>query len=169
MGDFSRAVQSFQRASGREPSLAKAHYYAGLALLRWQHFDEAQQEFNAELKLAPDDAEAAVGLSYIYVQQGKQAAAIELLQSASVHHPENGNAHYQLGKLLLDGGKIEEAVAQLEAAVRELPQTDYVHYQLQTAYRKQARNSDADRELAIYKELKAKNRASTVPRPPERP
>lgn len=169
MGDFSRAVQSFHRASGREPSLVKAHYYAGLALLRWQHFDEAREEFNAELKLTPDDADAAVGLSYIYVQQGKQSAAIELLQAASARHPENGNAHYQLGKLLLDGGNVQEAVVQLEAAVRELPQTDYVHYQLQTAYRKQARNSEADRELAIYKELKAKNRASTVPRPSERP
>jgi phage protein D len=69
----------------------------------------------------------------------------------------------------LDGGKIQEAVAQLEIAARELPQSDYVHYQLQTAYRKESKTSDADRELQIYKELKAKNRASTVPRPMERP
>jgi predicted Zn-dependent protease len=80
-------------------------------------------------------------------------------------HPENGNGHYQLGKLLLDVGKVEDAVTHLEAAVRALPQTDYVHYQLQTAYRKESRTADADRELQIYKELKAKNRELTVPRP----
>jgi len=46
-----------------------------------------------------------------------------------------------------------------------MPQSDYVHYQLQAAYRKESRLADADRELQIYKDLKAKNRETTVPRP----
>jgi hypothetical protein len=33
-----------------------------------------------------------------------------------------------------------------------------MHYQLQAAYRKESRIADADRELEIYKELKAKQR-----------
>jgi predicted Zn-dependent protease len=45
-------------------------------------------------------------------------------------HPGNGNAQYQLGKLLLDAGKVQEAVTHLEAAARALPQSDYVHYHL---------------------------------------
>jgi hypothetical protein len=48
-------------------------------------------------------------------------------------------------------------------------QTDYVHYQLQAAYGKESRTAEADRELQICKELKAKNRALTVPRPMELP
>lgn len=169
MGDFSRAVQAFHRALNNDPSLARAHYYAGLAQLRWEHSDEAEEEFNAALKLAPDDADATIGLGYVCVQRRKQAEAIELFRSVTTHHPENGNGHYQLGKLLLEGGKIQEAVAELEVAARELPQNDYVHYQLQAAYRKESRTADADRELQVYKELKARNRASTVPRPMERP
>ena len=113
--------------------------------------------------------DAKIGLGYVYVQQGKQSEAIELFRSVIATHPKNGNAHYQLGKLLLDAGNVQEAVAHLEAAARELPQTDYVHYQLQTAYRKESRTAEADRELQIYRELKAKNRALTVPRPMERP
>jgi tetratricopeptide (TPR) repeat protein len=169
MGDFSRAVQAFHRALDGDPSLARAHYYAGLAQLRWEHSNEAEEEFNAALKWAPDDADATIGLGYVCVQRRKQAEAIVLFRSVTTHHPENGNGHYQLGKLLLEGGKIQEAVAELEAAARELPQNDYVHYQLQAAYRKESRIADADRELQIYKELKAKNRESTVPRPMERP
>jgi tetratricopeptide (TPR) repeat protein len=165
MADYSRAVQSFHRALERDPSLAKAHYFAGLAQLHWEHTNEAQEEFNAALKLTPDDADVKVGLGYVYVQRGEQAKAIELFRSVVATHPENGNGHYQLGKLLLDVGKVEDAVTHLEAAVRALPQTDYVHYQLQTAYRKESRTADADRELQIYKELKAKNRELTVPRP----
>jgi predicted Zn-dependent protease len=74
-----------------------------------------------------------------------------------------------LGKLLLDKGRPEEAVSYLEAAASAMPQSDYVHYQLQEAYRKESRTADADRELQIYKELKAKHREATVPRPTESP
>jgi len=73
-------------------------------------------------------------------------------------HPNHANAQYQLGKVLLDRGQLPKAVDHLEIASRLSPQTDYIHYQLQAAYRKAARIADADRELAIYKELKAKQR-----------
>jgi len=169
MADYSRAVGSFHRALERDPSLVRAHYFAGLAQLHWDHMDEAISEFNAALQLAPDDPDAKIGLGYVYLQQAKRTEAMELFRSVIASNPENGNAHYQLGKLLLDGGSVKDAVAQLEEAARELPQTDYVHYQLQAAYRKESRTADADRELQIYKELKAKNRELTIPRPMERP
>jgi tetratricopeptide (TPR) repeat protein len=73
-------------------------------------------------------------------------------------HPNHANAQYQLGKVLLDRGQLPEAMDHLEIASRLSPQTDYIHYQLQSAYRKASRIADADRELAIYKELKAKQR-----------
>jgi len=169
MGDYSRAVQSFHRALDREPALERAHYFAGLAQLRWEHDNEAIEEFTAAMNLNPDDADAKVGLGYIYMQQAKQSEAIELFRSVIATHPDNGNAQYQLGKLLLDAGKVQEAVGHLEAAARALPQTDYVHYQLQSAYRKESRAVDADRELQIYRQLKAKNREATIPHPMGRP
>jgi tetratricopeptide (TPR) repeat protein len=169
MGDYEHAVQAFHRALDRDPNLAIAHYFAGLAQLRWEHGDEAVEEFNAALKLAPSDPDVKVGMGYILMQQGKQAEAIEVFRSVVATHPENGNAQYQLGKLLLDGGKTGEAITYLEAAARAMPESDYVHYQLQAAYRKQSRSADADRELQTYKELKAKHRELTVPRPVESP
>jgi Flp pilus assembly protein TadD len=58
----------------------------------------------------------------------------------------------------MDRGELEDAVQHLETATRLSPQSDYMHYQLQAAYRKESRIADADRELEIYKELKAKQR-----------
>jgi tetratricopeptide (TPR) repeat protein len=169
MEDYDRSVQAFHRALESDPTLAKAHYFSGLAQLRWEHGSEAIEEFNAALKLAPADPDVKVGLGYVLMQQGKQAEAIEVFRSIVASHPENGNAQYQLGKLLLDGGNAKEAVSYLEAAARVMPQSDYVHYQLQGAYRKESRTADADRELQLYKELKAKHREATVPRPVEGP
>jgi Flp pilus assembly protein TadD len=73
-------------------------------------------------------------------------------------HPDYANAQYELGKILLDRGQTDDAITHLEAAARLRPETDYMHYQLQAAYRKQGRTADADRELEIYKGLKAKSR-----------
>jgi tetratricopeptide (TPR) repeat protein len=169
MEDYSRAVKAFDRALERDPSLARAHYFSGLAQLHGGHETEALAEFNAALKLAPDDPEPKIGIGYLYIQQGRRAESIEIFRSVIASHPESGNAHYQLGKLLLDEGKAEEAVTQLEAAARAMPDSDYVHYQLQAAYRKESRIADADRELEVYKELKAAHREATVPRPVEHP
>ncbi|HWZ96757.1 MAG TPA: tetratricopeptide repeat protein [Candidatus Dormibacteraeota bacterium] len=169
MADYSHAVQAFHRALDRDPSLMRAHYFAGIAQLHWAHENEAIVEFNAALKLAPDDPDAKIGMGYVLMQQAKSAEAMNLFRSVIATHPESGNAHYQLGKLLLEAGNTREAVEQLEYASRALPQTDYVHYQLQAAYRKDSRVADADRELQIYKELKSKNRQTTIPRPTERP
>jgi tetratricopeptide (TPR) repeat protein len=165
MADYARAVESFRRALDRDPSLPKAHYYAGLAQLRWQHPNEASEEFVAALNLSPDDPDAKIGLGFVYLEQGKQTEATELFRSILASHPENGNANYQLGKLLLDAGSVKEAIAHLESAAHALPQSDYVHYQLQAAYRKDSRIEDADRELQLYKELKARNRQASIPRP----
>jgi Flp pilus assembly protein TadD len=63
-----------------------------------------------------------------------------------------------LGKILLDRGQTSDAIRFLEAAARLEPQTDYLHYQLQAAYRKENRIADADRELEIYRQIKAVSR-----------
>ena len=55
-------------------------------------------------------------------------------------------------------GQTADAAGHLEAAARLSPQTDYMHYQLQAALRRLGRDADADRELEIYKGLKAKSR-----------
>ncbi|HUL16510.1 MAG TPA: tetratricopeptide repeat protein, partial [Terriglobales bacterium] len=77
--------------------------------------------------------------------------------------PDHAQAQYQLGKALLDAGQYQQAVEHLELAAKYDPNHDYVHYQLQAAYRKASRIEDADRELEIFKEIKARKRASAVP------
>jgi Flp pilus assembly protein TadD len=79
-------------------------------------------------------------------------------------YPEHATAQYQLGKILMDEGKVKEAISHLEVAARLSPQSDYMHYQLQAAYRMDSRIQDADRELAIYKEVKARKREQPTPK-----
>lgn len=167
MGDYERAVQVFGRASAESPSLPSAHFYSGLAYIRANRPVEASKEFQAELAINPDDAEAKYNLGYTFLLQSNIEKAAEVFRSVISAHPEHGDAQYQLGKIMLDQNEVQEAISHLEMAARLVPQKDFVHYQLQAAYRKASRTEDADRELEVYKDLKAKNREKTLPQPTE--
>jgi tetratricopeptide (TPR) repeat protein len=169
IGDYARSVAALHRALEADASLPKAHYFSGQADILWEHWPEAATEFSAELSLVPADPDAKFNLGFVYLQQSKTDDAAELFRQILVLHPEHAKSQYELGKILLDRGQVKEAIDHLEAAARLSPQTDYVHYQLQAAYRKESRIADADRELELYKELKAKSRARTVPQPVQRP
>jgi tetratricopeptide (TPR) repeat protein len=159
IGDYARSVDTLHTALQADPSLLKAHYFAGQANIRWQHWPEAATEFQSELALTPGDPDSTYNLGFVYLQQSKVDEAAVLFQQVIAVYPDHANSQYQLGKILLDRGQVKEAIDHLEVATRLSPQTDYMHYQLQAAYRKEARIADADRELEIYKELKAKQRA----------
>lgn len=157
-GDYARAVDTFHRISQADPSFPKAHYFAGQADIHWEHWADAAKEFQAELELVSTDIDAQYHLGFVDLQQSNSADAEKLFRQVLAARPDYANAQYELGKMLIEQGHLEEAITHLEIAARLNPEKDYVHYQLQAAYRKDKRFADADRELAIYRELKAKSR-----------
>lgn len=158
IADYARAVAAFHHLLQNDPSYPKAHYFAGQAYLRWQHWEEAAREFAAELALVPTDPDAKYNLGFVYLQLSRAGDAEKLFQEVVAADPEHANAQYEYGKMLMDHGDLQNAIGHLEIAARLSPQTDYVHYQLQAAYRKDGRIADADRELDIYKKIKARSR-----------
>lgn len=158
MGDYERAVGTFDQILSQNPNAAKAHLYSGLAYIHWQRWPEAAKEFRAELAISPGDPDALYHLGFVDLQEARTDEATALFRQVIASHPDYANAQYQLGKIMLDRGQLPEAVDYLESAARLSPQTDYIHYQLQAAYRKEDRVADADHELQIYKQLKATSR-----------
>lgn len=169
IGDYAHSVGALHRALQMDSGLPKAHYYSGQADILWQHWSQAADEFTAELALVPTDPDAKFNLGFVDLQLSKTDEAADLFRQVLILHPDHAKSQYELGKLLLDRGQAKEAIEHLETAARLSPETDYVHYQLQAAYRKESRIAEADRELELYKELKAKSRERTVPQPVQRP
>jgi tetratricopeptide (TPR) repeat protein len=165
LGDPEHAVADYRRALTVDPALRYAHYKAGLVWLRSGKPADAQKEFEAELEKYPDDANTRYNLGFAHLQQGHNDQAREMFESAIARDPDHANAQYQLGKMLLDAGQVKPAIEHLEIAARQSPEIDYIHYQLQVAYRKDNRLTDADRELQIYKDVKARNREKQLPQP----
>jgi tetratricopeptide (TPR) repeat protein len=157
--DYPRALREFQLAAQADPKLPQVHYNAGQTLIRLNRLADAEKEFRAELVLNPADVKAKYYLAYALLEQKQQIdAAIDLLREAIAVRPEYADARYQLGKVLIEQGNVSEAIDNLEIAARSEPAKDYIHYQLSIAYRRASRAADAERELQLYRTLKASNR-----------
>lgn len=164
-GNHLRAVAAFHKVLEEAPQQPKAHYYAGMAYIHADRPAEAASEFKEELAIDGNDTDAQYNLGFVSLQLSQPAEAEKLFRSVVAARPEHADAQYELGKLLLGNGHVKEAITHLEAAARLKPGADYMHYQLQAAYRRDSRIEDADRELAIYKEVKARKREQ----PPAKP
>jgi len=169
MGNYPRAVESCHKALQLDPKLAQAYFIAGMAQIRSDHPADAVSEFRSQLELDPDNKDAEYHLAFALLQLSRSDEAVALLRAVLARDPNHAQANYELGRELLNEGKKEEAIKYLEAAARLNPQLDAVHYQLQSAYRSVGRKDDADRELKIYREMKAKNRNVKVASPMGQP
>lgn len=173
MGNYEHTVEVCHRALQLDPKLLRAHYSAGLALLRLDRSAEAAPEFRDELELDQNNVDAQFHLAFSLLQQSQNQQAVELWKKVLASKPDHAEANYELGQELRVEGKLTEAIVYLEAAVRLKPEFEPAHYQLQAAYRALGRKEDADREAHVYQALKAKSRNITLPAPrqpsPERP
>jgi tetratricopeptide (TPR) repeat protein len=163
--DYDDALKTYQKVIQQDPSLPRAHYYAGDMLIKLGRPDEAIAQFAEEMKITPDDPNVQYHYAYALLQTSRKDEAVALLTTITTAHPDHAQAQYQLGKTLLDAGQYQQAIEHLEAAAKYDPDHDYVHYQLQAAYRKAGRTADADRELAIYKQIKDQKRETSTPQP----
>jgi tetratricopeptide (TPR) repeat protein len=164
-GDYDDALKVYLKVIQENPSLPRAHYYAGDTLIKLGRPDEAIAQLEQEMKLTPDDPNVQYHLAYALLQTSRKDEAVAMLKTITAAHPDHAQAQYQLGKALVDAGQYQEAVEHLEAAAKYDPNHDYIHYQLQAAYRKVGRTADADRELAAYKQIKEQQRDKGNPQP----
>ena len=164
--DYEHSVACYRKALQLEPSIPKAHYKLGAALIRLSRPAEAIPELQAELNSDPGDADVQFNLAYALLQTSQKEKAEAMLMSITTAHPDHPQAQYELGKMLLEAGRLEESIPHLEVAAKLDSESDYVHYQLQSAYRRAGRKEEADREAQIYKDIKARKREqATIPMP----
>ncbi len=163
--DYEHSLGCYRSAYAADPSLRMAHYQAGESLIRLDRPGDAVAELKQELALQPGNPDVQYSLAFAMLQSGQRGGAVSLLESLTAENPTHAQAQYQLGKALLEDGKTAAAVDHLELAIKSDPGPDYIHYQLQAAYRKAGRMEDADREMKIYRDIKARTRDNSVPKP----
>jgi len=159
-GDLKSAIAEYRVLLQRSPNMPAIHYRIGGLLLTLPasaaNAAEARKEFEAELKIFPQNAGAEYSLGELARQQDKLQQATEHYSRATQFAPDFAEAYYGLGRSLLDSGKTQDALTPLQTSARLQPENPNVHFALATAYQRLGRKEDAAREFALQKSTAAK-------------
>ncbi|HET6491087.1 MAG TPA: tetratricopeptide repeat protein [Syntrophales bacterium] len=140
-GDLDSAIVHFRGAVRSNPDLPAARIGLGLALAYKGEIDEAIRQFRAALKLEPGNADVHNSLGVALMQKGQLDEAQTHLQKAIKINPRLAKAHNSLGVLLARKGKLDEAMEQFSEALRIDPE-----------------NRDAEKNMTLVQNLKAKSK-----------
>jgi tetratricopeptide (TPR) repeat protein len=99
--------------------------------------DGATKFYQQALAVAPNDADASIGLAHVYTEKGQPEAALPLLQGVITADPTNILAHYRLSSAYRELKRPEDSKRELEM------------YQKYKEIREKMR--------AIYKEMRQEN------------
>jgi tetratricopeptide (TPR) repeat protein len=157
-GDAKGAVAQYREAVSIDPRLPGAHFELGEAILQEsmseQSQQEAQKEFETALAINSGDAKAQCQLGALSSLHGEVDAALSHYERAAELAPDDPEVQVGLGKVLLSSGQIAKALEHLRHAVAVDPLDAQAHYRLSQAYRQLGRISEADREVATFKQLR---------------
>src|SRR5581483_2510319 len=161
--DFRRADEYANRLSAHYDQSANVHYFLGTLRRFESNDDEAEKEYERELKVSPQHVAAMIELAKLDLEDDRLDQALSLAKNASQIEPQNAEAHGTLGEALVKSSSFEGAAHELEIAKQLAPDSAPIRFQLATAYRKLRRAKDADREMAVFNSLKDKEMVSLAP------
>ncbi len=163
--DIKKAIVEYRVLLQKAPRMPGIHSRIGALLMTQPDASanavEARKEFEAELKIYPQNAGAEYYLGELTRQQEKLPEAIEHYTRATQFSPGFGEAYYGLGRSLLDSGRAWDSLTPLKNAEQLQPENPNVHFALATAYQKLGRKEDAAREFALQKSTAEKLNQNT--------
>jgi tetratricopeptide (TPR) repeat protein len=155
---YDLAIAEYRKILEMEPRLPGIHFRIGRTILLKsrdpKEMDEALNQFKEELGIAPQSADAEYEIGEICRQRGQFQPALERFSKAIEYHPEFEEAEIGLSRTLISLGKPQEAVAHLKEAIRLSPRNEVPHYLLSTAFRALGQGASAEKEMALFRELR---------------
>ena len=115
--------------------------------------EEATKEFEAELKINPTSPAAEFMLGDLAWRNQKADEAIEHFSRATQYDARLAEAYLGLGIALNAAGKYTEAIPPLKKYTEMDPSDPAGYYQLATAYARTGNKPEADRLLALQREM----------------
>jgi tetratricopeptide (TPR) repeat protein len=117
---------------------------------------KAEEEFRAQTKMQPGNAEAFYRLGSAQLQQGKAREARTELERSDRLQPEMPETLYSLGKaasLSDDPATAEKVWAKLLSIESDTALAGQTHFALAGMYRKQGKTAQAEREMQEFQKL----------------
>jgi tetratricopeptide (TPR) repeat protein len=158
MHNVGGAIEQFRAAVKADPREPNVHFGLGYLLWTQNQFEEATQEFQAELTNVPDHPQALAFLADSCMQLNRSNEAMPLIQKALEIDPNFARAHLDLGILYVDAGRQEDAIREFKLAAKLTPEDPSPHWRLARLYQSMGRKEEAAAEFQTTNSLhKAEN------------
>lgn len=160
MKKYTEALQYAQKAVELDPAFAANHLLVGNILYYMTRYSDAIDSYKKVLELDEKNASALYNIAQCYIQQGKDAQAIEYLRSAAEANPEGNIAYMAYSRLGLVALSTKDyATAEINfnraIALHASDPTDF--YNLGIAYLEQGKKEDALRAFTKSESLAAED------------
>ncbi len=117
-GDWKHAMEEYRTVLERDPNAREVHYRIGRLILSQPKTDttfaDARKEFEAELRIDPDNAGAEYVLGEIARQEEQFPEAVEHFTKAVHLDAGFADAYIGLGRALMSSERVAEAIAPLQ-------------------------------------------------------
>ena len=165
------ALAAYRKASELTPKDPEPHLSAGLLHERQKEFSDAEAEYKQVLTLDrhsadphnvdshandPQNTEAAIGLTNIYMKSGRIGEAEPLLRRLAAERPDDAGIHLQLGRVLAAQGKKDDAIAEIQTGLKLAPADSEAQRELADLYASAGKNDLAE---TAYRALVAAHRS----------
>lgn len=157
MKNYQGALVEFQKAVEMAPDKAGTHYRLGNLYWKLSQWDNALEQFRAELKNDPYNCSAWAQIGNVLITQESQPEnGLESVDKALRLCPDLTQAHVDRGNGLEKLGRNQEAVAELEIAERDSPDDPMPHFLMARAEKALGDASRASAEMQTYARLQAR-------------
>src|SRR5215831_8117854 len=169
-GRWDDATAQYRKILEQNPNQPGIHYQLGRILLSKPMdptvTEEAKKEFEAELKVNPTSPSAEFMLGDLAWRNQKTDEAIEHFSRAMQFDTGLSEAYLGLGMALNAAGKYSEAIPPLKKYTEMDPSDPAGYYQLATAYARTGNKPEAERLLALQRQLE-KDKPRVISPPPQ--
>ncbi len=163
-GSYEAAIGQYRDVLARDPHRPGIHYRLGRTLLsRSQKIGsredarEAATEFQRELELDPQNANAAYELGEINRNAGQLESAQKYFELALTNHPEFEEAHLGLAATLISEQKFELALPHLQRAISLNRDNEVSWWRLAQVERSLGNSAEQKKALAEFQQLHSRN------------
>jgi tetratricopeptide (TPR) repeat protein len=162
IGRWQDARQQFADLATAYPNMPYIHYQYGVCLAQAGDNDGALMQFQNELALNSDNADAQSQVVFIYLKQGRREPALQAAEAAVKMAPDHFLPHNVLGWALLADQQFSRAIDEMSSAVRLAPDLPVTRYSLAQAYKAAGKSADAAREMAAFENLKKQQSSASA-------
>lgn len=158
-GDRVAAEKHLRAALALRPELLELHFELGEIHLGSGDYEAAEREFREETRRNPGSAGTAYKLGLVLLNRGQVREAIVELQRANTLRPGMPETLLELGKASAASGDLaaaEKLLREVLAQEQDSRLAEAACFQLANVYRKLGRQSEAEREMKRYQEIRGR-------------